>query len=172
MKKSARLLNRDCKQHKSDTGTVQHGISHGVQRTEGFTILLEEFSAATPTRSENSANLPGLALETISFPLLNATAQDRQHESHDRMTTPCQSKYFSCELTRHCPSDGVDKFINVLVDLNLHQVDAALIAFRPPLKKGIDSGRRSQPWKNHDVLPTLIARRAMFSPQNASGAIL
>lgn len=54
--------------------------------------------------------------------------------------TDYHSKLFSAELLRRCPSDSVEKFTAALldsqVDLNPHQVDAALFAFRSPLSKG------------------------------------
>lgn len=50
------------------------------------------------------------------------------------------TKYFACELTRRCPPDSVEKLAGALVDaqvdLNPHQVDAALFAFNSPLSKG------------------------------------
>src|SRR5450631_1612322 len=54
--------------------------------------------------------------------------------------TDYQSKYFAWELTRRCPSDSLEKLAGAVagaqVDLNPHQVDAALFAFRSPLSKG------------------------------------
>src|SRR5580658_1594268 len=48
--------------------------------------------------------------------------------------------YFAHELTKRCPSDSVQKLAASLadaqVDLNPHQIDAALFAFRSPLSKG------------------------------------
>ena len=54
--------------------------------------------------------------------------------------TPHQAKYIATELTLRHPSDSVDKLGSVLadaqVDLNPHQVEAALFAFRNPFSKG------------------------------------
>jgi adenine-specific DNA-methyltransferase len=54
--------------------------------------------------------------------------------------TDYHAKYFACELTKRCPSDSIEKLANAVagaqVDLNPHQVDAALFAFRSPLSKG------------------------------------
>ncbi len=54
--------------------------------------------------------------------------------------TDYHAKYFAYELTKRCPSDSVDKLANAVagaqVDLNPHQVDAALFAFNSPLSKG------------------------------------
>jgi superfamily II DNA/RNA helicase len=54
--------------------------------------------------------------------------------------TSHQIRYFAHELTRRHPSDSVEKLASVLadaqVDLNPHQVEAALFAFRNPFSKG------------------------------------
>lgn len=54
--------------------------------------------------------------------------------------TDYQAKYFAYELTKRCPSDSVEKLAGAIagaqVDLNPHQVDAALFAFNSPLSKG------------------------------------
>ncbi|MHB8834933.1 MAG: SNF2-related protein [Candidatus Methylomirabilia bacterium] len=54
--------------------------------------------------------------------------------------TDYHAKYLAHELTRRCASDSVEKLAAVLadaqVDLNPHQVEAALFAFRSPFSKG------------------------------------
>ena len=54
--------------------------------------------------------------------------------------TDYHAKYFAYELTKRCSSDSVEKLVSVLadaqVDLNPHQVEAALFAFRSPFSKG------------------------------------
>ncbi len=54
--------------------------------------------------------------------------------------TPFHAKYLAHELTRRCASDSVEKLTSVLsdaqVDLNPHQIEAALFAFRNPLSRG------------------------------------
>jgi len=54
--------------------------------------------------------------------------------------TDYQAKYFAFELSRRCPSDSVEKIaaalVDAQVDLNPHQVDAALFAFNSPLSQG------------------------------------
>ena len=56
------------------------------------------------------------------------------------MITDYHSKIFAAELLRRCPTDSVERITATLmgsqVDLNPHQVDAALFAFRSPLSKG------------------------------------
>lgn len=48
--------------------------------------------------------------------------------------TDFHAKYFAHELTKRSPSDSVEKLAGVLadaqVDLNPHQIEAALFAFR------------------------------------------
>jgi superfamily II DNA or RNA helicase len=54
--------------------------------------------------------------------------------------TDFHAKYIAHELTRRCASDSVEKLTSVLsdaqVDLNPHQIEAALFAFRNPLSRG------------------------------------
>ena len=54
--------------------------------------------------------------------------------------TPYHAKYFAHELTKRCSSDSIEKLAGALVDaqvdLNPHQVEAALFAFHSPLSKG------------------------------------
>ena len=54
--------------------------------------------------------------------------------------TPYHAKYFAHELTKRCSSDNMEKLAGAVasaqVDLNPHQVDAALFAFNSPLSKG------------------------------------
>jgi len=54
--------------------------------------------------------------------------------------TEYHASYYAHDLTRRCPSDSVDKLAAVLsdaqVDLNPHQIEAALFAFRNPFSRG------------------------------------
>ena len=54
--------------------------------------------------------------------------------------TDYHAKYFAHELTRRCPPDSAEKLAGAVasaqVDLNPHQIDAALFAFKSPLSKG------------------------------------
>ena len=56
------------------------------------------------------------------------------------MITDYQAKYFAHDLTKRCSSDSLEKLAGAVagaqVDLNPHQVDAALFAFNSPLSKG------------------------------------
>lgn len=56
------------------------------------------------------------------------------------MITDYHAKYYAYELTKRCPSDSLEKLTGAVasaqVDLNPHQVDAALFAFHSPLSKG------------------------------------
>src|SRR5271170_2477936 len=54
--------------------------------------------------------------------------------------TDFHSTFYAHELTKRCASDSIEKLAGALVDaqvdLNPHQVEAALFAFRSPLSKG------------------------------------
>ena len=54
--------------------------------------------------------------------------------------TPYHAKIFAYELTKRCSADSIEKLAGALVDaqvdLNPHQVEAALFAFHSPLSKG------------------------------------
>jgi len=54
--------------------------------------------------------------------------------------TDYHAKYFAYELTKRCASNSLEKLSSTLsnaqVDLNPHQIEAALFAFRSPLSKG------------------------------------
>ncbi|RKY11415.1 MAG: DEAD/DEAH box helicase [Planctomycetota bacterium] len=56
------------------------------------------------------------------------------------MITDYHIKYFANELRKRCSSDSLEKLTSALmdaqVDLNPHQIEAALFAFRSPLSKG------------------------------------
>jgi len=57
------------------------------------------------------------------------------------MPTPYHAKYFAYDLTIQKPIDGVERISRSLfdacVDLNPHQIDAALFALRSPLSQGV-----------------------------------
>jgi SNF2 family DNA or RNA helicase len=81
-----------------------------------------------------------LSFENIlAFPL--ALQDNCQNSNNSRpVISAYHTKYFAYELTRRCPTDSVEKLAGALVDaqvdLNPHQVDAALFAFNSPLSKG------------------------------------
>ena len=56
------------------------------------------------------------------------------------MLTLYHAKYFAHELTKRCPSNSLEKFTASLagaqVDLNPHQIEAALFAFKSPFSQG------------------------------------
>ena len=57
------------------------------------------------------------------------------------LLTPYQSQYFAWLLTRRAAGDSVESLASTLVDaqvdLNPHQVEAALFACRNPLSRGV-----------------------------------
>ncbi len=54
--------------------------------------------------------------------------------------TPYHAKFYALELTKRCPAGSIGKLAGTLidaqVDLNPHQVEAALFAFKSPLSNG------------------------------------
>lgn len=71
--------------------------------------------------------------------LIHASCPSAEGAAHMSLTD-FNAKYFAYELTKRCSSDSMEKLAGALVDaqvdLNPHQVDAALFAFRSPLSKG------------------------------------
>src|SRR5579859_2045596 len=57
-----------------------------------------------------------------------------------KMITDYHAKYYAHALTRRSSSDSLEKLgtslLNATVDLNPHQIEAALFAFRSPLSRG------------------------------------
>src|SRR3546814_6954993 len=58
-----------------------------------------------------------------------------------RLISAYHAKYYAHELTRRHAADGVDRLSQSLfdasVDLNPHQIEAALFALRNPLQEGV-----------------------------------
>ena len=58
-----------------------------------------------------------------------------------QLLTPYQSQYYAWLLTRRAASDTVESLASTLVDsqidLNPHQIEAALFACRNPLSRGV-----------------------------------
>lgn len=56
------------------------------------------------------------------------------------MKTDYHAKYYAYELTKKCSSESLEKFAKTLfeakVQLNPHQIDATLFAFKSPFSKG------------------------------------
>src|ERR1035438_10503151 len=63
------------------------------------------------------------------------------HQVQSNKTTDYHAKYFAYELTLQKSSADVDRLsaslFNATVDLNPHQIDAALFAMQSPLSKGV-----------------------------------
>ena len=57
------------------------------------------------------------------------------------MITPYHAKYYAHELTAKKPAHLIDRLtyslVEASVDLNPHQIEAALFALRSPLSKGV-----------------------------------
>jgi hypothetical protein len=74
--------------------------------------------------------------------------------------TPYHAKLLAHELSKRSSSDNVDKLASVLsdasVDLNPHQIEAALFAFRSPFPEGRD---QMSIWRPEDTAESpLVAR--------------
>lgn len=84
--------------------------------------------------------------------------------------TPDHAKYFAYELTRRGPPDSVEKLAGALadaqVDLNPHQIDAALFAFRSPLSKGAILADEVGLGKDHRGRPGALAKMGRAQETN------
>lgn len=71
---------------------------------------------------------------------MNFRMQGNTQQTEIDMSTPYHSKYYAFELTKRCSSDDLAKLSqslnNATIDLNPHQIDAALFAFKSPLSRG------------------------------------
>src|SRR5258706_8178533 len=92
--------------------------------------------------------------------------------------TPYHAKYYAHELTKRCPSDSLEKLAGAVasaqVDLNPHQVDAALFAFQSPLSKGalladeVGLGKTIEAgWAISQTLAEANRRRLVIFPSNS-----
>src|ERR1039458_9060853 len=67
------------------------------------------------------------------------SSEEGDSNSIRRMSTAYHAKYFAFELTKRCASDSMEKLAASLadaqVDLNPHQVEAALFAFPAPIER-------------------------------------
>ncbi len=87
-------------------------------------------------------------------------------EHHPMKLTDYHAKYFAYELTKRSPSDSVEMLAGVLadaqVDLNPHQIEAALFAFRNPFSRGamVDVGLACSGLHLHGKMRATADRRA------------
>ena len=85
--------------------------------------------------------------------------------------TDYQAEYFAYELTRRFPPDSVEKvtvaFAGAQVDLNPHQIDAALLAFKSPLSRGalLADDVKAIPW-DLVVIDEAHWLRHVYKPSN------
>jgi len=96
----------------------------------GATLTAEGGDPSRLTLGREQGNVVGMQ----SITSVNDTS------AYGQSLTPYHAKYFAHELTKRCPPDSVEKLAGALadaqVDLNPHQVDAALFAFGSPLSQG------------------------------------
>src|ERR1017187_9070897 len=90
-----------------------------------------------PSRLHHVGRIPG---ESARRGEIRRRPNCRCYRARERELTVYHAKYFAHELTKRCASDSVEKLATALsnaqVDLNPHQVEAALFAFRSPLSRG------------------------------------
>jgi adenine-specific DNA-methyltransferase len=81
-----------------------------------------------------------LAQRDHDNPTGSADGEKRVGQMSSMRTTDYQAKYFAYDLTRRCAPDSSERLAGAVagaqVDLNPHQVDAALFAFASPLSRG------------------------------------
>src|SRR5207237_9445660 len=82
-----------------------------------------------------------IALNCCKIKLISSLQIPQATPGHSwAMSTACHAKYFAYELTKRCASDSMEKLAASLadaqVDLNPHQVEAALFAFRARVSTG------------------------------------
>ncbi len=74
------------------------------------------------------------------MPLVSNAVGYRRFSTLSSHLTDYHAKFIAHDLTRRCASDSIEKLTAVLsdaqVDLNPHQIEAALFAFRNPLSRG------------------------------------
>ena len=79
--------------------------------------------------------------------MIDQAVQHGTYIKPSNLITAHQAKYFAYDLTRRNTAAGVDRLsqslFNASVDLNPHQIEAALFALKSPLSKGVLLGRRT-----------------------------
>src|ERR1017187_1857608 len=89
-----------------------------------------------PSRLHHVGRIPG---ESARRGEIRRRPNCRCYRARECDLTVYHAKYFAHELTKRCASDSVEKLATALsnaqVDLNPHQIEAALFAFRSPLSK-------------------------------------
>lgn len=89
------------------------------------------------------------------------------------LLTPYQAQYYAWQLTRHAASNSLESLaptlVNAQIDLNPHQVEAALFAYANPLSKGVILAVEKLHWqKRQRELETKRgkSRRELFRRQD------
>lgn len=79
-------------------------------------------------------------LEDLNPSVTEVTATSADRSTEPSPITDYHAKYYAHALTRRSSSDNLEKLgqtlLNATVDLNPHQIDAAMFAFRSPLSRG------------------------------------
>lgn len=111
------------------------------KRVSRFSELIERSESALRSRPGNALLQENLKTVVRLKDRLSGRLNRMDGPSFsDRPITPFQAKYFAEMLTRRIPFGADDQLASVMVDarvdLNPHQVEAALFAFKSPLSNG------------------------------------
>jgi len=113
-------------------------VEYGFLKTNGATPEQTMYATIFNDIKSNKNKSPFIQTAPAKFSLNNE--QNLINFSYISKITDYHAKYFAYELTKRCSSDSLEKLTASLadaqVDLNPHQVDAALFAFRSPLSNG------------------------------------
>jgi len=111
------------------------------QRIGHFSILIEKSEAALQDRPGNAGLQQNL--DTVRRLKKRLEGQIKELDGpqfQENGVTAYHATYFAHELLKRCPSDSPEKMAGAImdarVDLNPHQVEAALFAFKSPLSNG------------------------------------
>jgi adenine-specific DNA-methyltransferase len=119
---------------------AQLDASRGLAHEGAWEAALQALRGVVPTQARKQiAALRARAWKELGFPTV-AERFARIARSVGPMFTPFHAKFWanSLRLARHEGVDAISRSIgNARVDLNPHQVDAALFALRSPYSKGV-----------------------------------
>ena len=105
-------------------------------------VRWSSFVASNASGGESTVTIqPGLKKKARHFFASKARTLLMSFHHVQRMSQlTYYAKYFANELTKQCASENVEKLDTVLadaqVDVNPHEIEAALFAFRSPFSKG------------------------------------
>lgn len=115
-------------------------LDHGLLKSQGSTPEQTMYAILSTDIKNNKKQSPFILTAPAKFALSDGHNGDIGGFSSSVTITDYHAKYFAYELTKRCSSDSLEKLtaslINAQVDLNPHQIEAALFAFQSPLSNG------------------------------------